>query len=81
MATKLDKRVDVKGHGGLSPGLALHHQSSWGDGEKIAKVTENGANEGTMGPGCCVRKVLRHFKSEGMTDSVNRCQWVDSNEE
>lgn len=40
MATKLDKRVNVKGRGRLSMGLVLHHQSSGGYGEKIAKVTE-----------------------------------------
>lgn len=40
MATKLGKRVDIKGHGGLSLGLGLHPQNSGGDGEKIAKVTE-----------------------------------------
>lgn len=40
MATKLGKRVDVKGLGGLSLGLGLHPQNSGGDGEKIAKVTE-----------------------------------------
>lgn len=40
IAVKLDKVVHVKGHEGLSLGPALQHQSSWGDGEGIAKETE-----------------------------------------
>lgn len=37
---KLDKEEDVKGHKGLSVGLALHRYSSWGGREERAKETE-----------------------------------------